>query len=151
MNVPEKHRAVAHAWLDGAEVEHYNKVLGEWILNKNPRWYSGREYRVKAGPRKKAEKKMTFEEWWKDKIDNSLASNQSLISALRSIAAEAWQASEWNERDRRINAWSRAGLCIDEALRGKVDESSPIANRLRTIADLAKVAQRHDEEVNDDI
>lgn len=51
MNVPEKHRAVAHAWVDGAEVE--TLCDGEWMTNHSPAWVRGCEYRIKPKPKVK--------------------------------------------------------------------------------------------------
>ena len=52
MNVPEKHRAVAHAWVDGAQVEgrepkSINPGFHEWRIIENPAWLEGWEYRIK--------------------------------------------------------------------------------------------------------
>lgn len=45
MNVPEKHRAVAHAWVDGAKVE-YREGVSPWLSATTPQWYPDTEYRV---------------------------------------------------------------------------------------------------------
>lgn len=52
MNIPEKHRAVAHAWVDGARVEgrdtkaiHHG--LNEWEICWFPSWLEDWEYRIK--------------------------------------------------------------------------------------------------------
>ena len=53
MNVPEKHRAVAHKWVDGAEVECRHPARGDhaWALvSETPQWAPACEYRVR--PRK---------------------------------------------------------------------------------------------------
>lgn len=52
MNVPEKHRTVAHAWIDGAQVEgrdpkSIHPVHKEWQIIKYPKWNEGWEYRIK--------------------------------------------------------------------------------------------------------
>lgn len=52
MNVPEKHRAIAHAWVDGAEIEGRDPkatvpVLKEWMICGNPTWHEDLEYRIK--------------------------------------------------------------------------------------------------------
>lgn len=52
MNVPEKHRAIAHAWVDGARVEGRNpkatyRVLTEWDICGHPAWEADWEYRIK--------------------------------------------------------------------------------------------------------
>lgn len=44
MNVPEKHRAKAHAWVDGADVEH--QLNGLWIFIRYPAWLDDVEYRI---------------------------------------------------------------------------------------------------------
>lgn len=51
MNVPKKHRAIAHAWVDGAEVEGRNLiatygVLNEWGIVLRPTWEADWEYRI---------------------------------------------------------------------------------------------------------
>ena len=51
MNVPEKHRAVAHAWVDGAKVEGRNlksthPFLKEWMIFGHPAWEADWEYRI---------------------------------------------------------------------------------------------------------
>ena len=46
MNVPEKHRAVAHAWVDGAEVEYKTSLSVTWHVANNPDWYEQHEYRI---------------------------------------------------------------------------------------------------------
>lgn len=50
MNVPEKHKAKAHAWVDGAEIQLRFKC--GWIDDRYPAWFEENEYRVKP-PRKK--------------------------------------------------------------------------------------------------
>ena len=52
MKIPEKHRAIAHAWVDGAEIEGRDPkathtVLDEWEVCWNPVWREDWEYRVK--------------------------------------------------------------------------------------------------------
>lgn len=54
MNVPEKHRAIAHAWVDGAEVEYRHAVSGGWIpvAGFTATWGSNVKYRIKPKPLK---------------------------------------------------------------------------------------------------
>ena len=47
MNVPEKHRAVAHAWVDGAEVEYKTCLSVIWHETNNPDWFEQHEYRIR--------------------------------------------------------------------------------------------------------
>jgi len=52
MNVPEKHKAIAHAWVDGAKVEGRNlkgtcTTPEEWMFCVYPAWYKNWEYRIK--------------------------------------------------------------------------------------------------------
>jgi len=52
MNVPEKHRAIAHAWVDGAEVEGRNlkgtwTTPEEWMTCGDPAWHEDWEYRIR--------------------------------------------------------------------------------------------------------
>ena len=46
MNVPEKHRAVAHAWVDGAEVEYKACSSVIWYVTNTPYWCEQHEYRI---------------------------------------------------------------------------------------------------------
>jgi hypothetical protein len=51
MNVPKKHIAIAHAWVDGAEIEGRNLiatygVLNEWGIVIRPTWEADWEYRI---------------------------------------------------------------------------------------------------------
>ena len=51
MNVPEKHRRVAHAWVDGAKVEGRDPKapyheLNEWSISEFPTWHEDWEYRI---------------------------------------------------------------------------------------------------------
>lgn len=46
MNVPEKHRAVAHAWVEGAEIE-FSVVKDQWLPATNPTWDVNCKYRFK--------------------------------------------------------------------------------------------------------
>jgi len=51
MSIPEKHRAIAHAWVDGAKVEGRDlkatvPVLNEWRIIKFPAWHEDLEYRI---------------------------------------------------------------------------------------------------------
>ena len=47
MNVPEKHKAVAHAWADGAEVECKTPITSTWQGDSFPDWIEQNEYRIK--------------------------------------------------------------------------------------------------------
>ncbi len=52
MSIPEKHRAIAHAWVDGARVEGRAPkgtwpTPSEWTICWNPSWHEDWEYRVK--------------------------------------------------------------------------------------------------------
>lgn len=49
MNVPEKHRKIAHAWVDGAEIEWLNN-RGRWEPKTLDHWYEHTQYRVKQTP-----------------------------------------------------------------------------------------------------
>lgn len=53
MNVPEKHRAVAKAWVDGAQIETLIG-LGEWVPWPHPHWRDDLHYRIK--PKAKVKK-----------------------------------------------------------------------------------------------
>lgn len=47
MNVPEKHKAVAHAWVNGAEVECKTPITSTWQGDSFPEWIEQNEYRIK--------------------------------------------------------------------------------------------------------
>lgn len=52
MSIPEKHRAIAHAWVDGAKVEARNPkskypAFNEWQIIEPPAWLEDWEYRIK--------------------------------------------------------------------------------------------------------
>ena len=53
-NVPEKHRATAHAWVDGADVQRYSTkpYTAMWIDDHAPGWFEDEEYRIKPKPLK---------------------------------------------------------------------------------------------------
>lgn len=46
MNVPEKHREVAHAWVDGADIQCLQNESGEWKRIALPGWYEVDDYRI---------------------------------------------------------------------------------------------------------
>lgn len=56
MGVPEKHRPLAHAFIDGADIQQKVYIDGrtEWWDDSRPSWYEGIEYRVK--PKAKVKK-----------------------------------------------------------------------------------------------
>jgi len=43
----KKHLTEFQAWLDGAEIEFKGLSSGKWVLDKDPTWSLGLEYRVK--------------------------------------------------------------------------------------------------------
>ena len=47
MNVPEKHKAVAHAWVDGVEVEYKACLSDTWHVTNTPYWCEQHEYRIR--------------------------------------------------------------------------------------------------------
>ena len=51
--VPEKHRAAAHAWVDGAQIEIHDDRTGLWLDNPAPCFYESCEYRIKPKPKVK--------------------------------------------------------------------------------------------------
>ena len=54
MNVPEKHRAIAHAWVDGAEIEYRGEgCFSDWDQCTLPAWSASFEYRIKPKPKVK--------------------------------------------------------------------------------------------------
>ena len=53
MNVPEKHRAVAHAWVDGAEVQAKAEQGQLWLTITTPEFHAHQEYRIKPKPKVK--------------------------------------------------------------------------------------------------
>ena len=50
MNVPEKHRKIAHAWVDGAEIEWLNNSKECWEPKTHDNWSEHIQYRVKQTP-----------------------------------------------------------------------------------------------------
>jgi hypothetical protein len=46
MNVPEKHREIAHAWVDGAKIQY--ETYGRWddLYGRNPTWGENNIYRI---------------------------------------------------------------------------------------------------------
>ena len=47
MNVPEKHREIARAWVDGAEIEYFSQFEECWEPKKHGYWDEYTQYRVK--------------------------------------------------------------------------------------------------------
>lgn len=76
---------------------------------------------------------MTFEEWWL-KLLAAYPGHPKPGPSEAALAQAAWQAAQSIEREQQQKKWNRVGLDIDAALRGHVNEDSPIANRLRMIA-----------------
>lgn len=61
MNVPEKHRAIAHAWVDGASIQSRKPSspdpdLSAWTENSYPAWDNDYEYRIKPKPKPKVKR-----------------------------------------------------------------------------------------------
>lgn len=54
MSVPEKHRPVAHAFVDGNPVQKEGPYKDQWLDDDNPRWHDHINYRVK--PKTKVKK-----------------------------------------------------------------------------------------------
>jgi hypothetical protein len=75
---------------------------------------------------------MTFEEWWGGERDRALA--YDLMKVLTEAAKQAWHAGHVTSIEEMLEKWNRTGVDIDAALHGRVNEKSPIANRLRMIA-----------------
>ena len=50
MKVPEKHRAIAHLAVDGAEIEWFSEFEGCWKPKKHDYWCGDTQYRVKQTP-----------------------------------------------------------------------------------------------------
>ena len=50
MNVPEKHRKIAHAWVDGAEIEYFHQFRERWEPKAHDHWSKRKQYRVKQTP-----------------------------------------------------------------------------------------------------
>ena len=50
MKVPEKHRAIAHVEVDGAEIEYFNNDKECWEPKKHYYWDEDTQYRVKQTP-----------------------------------------------------------------------------------------------------
>ena len=46
MNVPDKHKQLAYAWVDGADIQ-FKGILGEWIDMEKPNFHEMYEYRIK--------------------------------------------------------------------------------------------------------
>ncbi len=53
MSKPHVHAALIKQWADGAQIQWYNNVTGEWETNKHhaPCWDATTKYRVKPEPR----------------------------------------------------------------------------------------------------
>jgi len=66
----KKHWEVFKAWLNGAEIEFKGLSSGKWVLDENPTWSLGLEYRVKPFEPKQGEKILVSEtgEKWYDRI-----------------------------------------------------------------------------------
>lgn len=68
MNIPEKHHYIAHAWVDGAEIEVY--LRGGWCPSPLPDWHEFRDYRLK--PKAKVKKwRWVFKDYGSLEITNS--------------------------------------------------------------------------------
>lgn len=50
MKVPEKHRAIAHLAVDGAEIEWFNQFIERWEPKEHDHWSKHIQYRVKQTP-----------------------------------------------------------------------------------------------------
>lgn len=50
MKLPEKHREIAHAWVDGSEIEYFSKIKEQWRLKTHDHWDADTQYRVKPTP-----------------------------------------------------------------------------------------------------
>ena len=50
MKLPEKHREIAHAWADGAEIEWFNSDEECWKPKAHDNWSESIQYRVKQTP-----------------------------------------------------------------------------------------------------
>lgn len=46
MNVPEKHKPIAHAWVDGADIEARLMLTDEWLYDPEPSWHEKADYRI---------------------------------------------------------------------------------------------------------
>jgi hypothetical protein len=53
MSKPHIHAALIKQWADGAQIQWYNNVIGEWESNKHhaPCWDATTKYRVKPEPK----------------------------------------------------------------------------------------------------
>lgn len=49
--VPHVHAELIKAWADGAEIERYSHINGEWIDVPNPCWWTEEQYRIKPEPK----------------------------------------------------------------------------------------------------
>lgn len=68
IKVPEKHRAVAHAWVDGADIQFRDSVgITEWTDHTwgSPLWHIDLDYRVKPKTviKYKMVYKTEYDEW----------------------------------------------------------------------------------------
>lgn len=50
MKTPHKHAEAIKAWADGAQIEYYNGITGNWCDASDPTWCDRYEYRVKKDP-----------------------------------------------------------------------------------------------------
>ena len=86
-----------------------------------------------------------FEKWYAD-YHNDACDNYGGIDCTnpKGVAEDAWQAA-MAHKDAELEAikaqYARIGLDIDRALKGQVNEKSPIAGRLRLIAGAAPLPQ----------
>lgn len=64
MTKPHVHAALIKQWADGAEIQWYNNVTGEWESNKHhaPCWDATTKYRVKPEPKPDVVKYMYIDE-----------------------------------------------------------------------------------------
>lgn len=76
-NIPEKHREVAHAWVDGAVIEVSPKGKNNWWVVNDPEFHEGQDYRVRPKPKVKKWR------WVRESIYDGLAITQSHHSEER--------------------------------------------------------------------
>lgn len=50
MKTPHKHAEVIKAWADGATIQKYSLVTGNWEDLPNPSWLECSQYRIKPEP-----------------------------------------------------------------------------------------------------
>ena len=51
MNKPHKHADLIKAWADGAEIQHWNRFNGQWLMIGLPAWSPEAIYRIKPEPK----------------------------------------------------------------------------------------------------